>query len=66
MKIHGLIEQYYQIGKNAPVYAGDLISKVATVELLQMKLVARNRHDDYILSDFGGELFRRIVEKEGK
>ena len=46
-----IMEQYNQIKKDQPVYAGDLISKQSVSELLDLGIVTRNSDGDYVLTN---------------
>lgn len=65
-----LLEQLNQIYKNQPVFSGDLISKNAKNELLDLKLIMYYQDSDfkfgkynynvggYVLTELGKEFFK--------
>ena len=56
-------EQFLQIAKQQPVYAGNLINKKDTAELVQAGYVARDHSENYILTAWGEAIHSCILTR---
>jgi predicted transcriptional regulator len=65
---NGEIEQLMQIGKQQPVFAGNLVSKVDKACLVHKGLVMYYKNDDsdnhggYVLTDKGMDIYKSIIQ----